>query len=142
MTTARPEVNTPSWCTRLACKKQCTRAACTTTEDSLRLRACVPAQEEGRVAGVVADREYEGPVGAELLWLRLGARGFTPDDHRGRGGSLGALLVHLHEGLVQHVRDEQVLVAGVHPGEVGVAERSLHPQVDQRRLQRVLRFRF
>ncbi len=42
--------------------------------------------------------------------------------HGGCGGGLRALLVHVDEGLVDHGRDVEVLLA-VHPGEVGRRER-------------------
>src|SRR5207245_1924281 len=83
------------------------------------------AQEENRPGGPLANRKDERPVHHDR---RRQAHDADPDRRRRRG--LRALLVHVHERFVPHVRDAQ-LPGRIHPREVavpGVAERGRHPE--------------
>lgn len=70
------------------------------------LGGAVSAGEEDVPGGLVPDEEQEGVVCVEGLGDHGRALG---DDGGGGGGGLRPLLVHVHEGLVDHLGEDQVV---------------------------------
>ena len=74
-----------------------------------------PAHEEDGTSGAVADHVDERSVHRELVGLAA-----TLHYDCGRRGGLGAVLVHHHARLVDHVLDEERLDAAVDAREIGL----------------------
>ena len=100
------------------------------------LRRWEPADEEDGPGCLVEDEEDEGVVRYEVFLLQPTA--ITDHGSCGRR-RLRALLVHLHEGLVYHLRQEEISFA-VHARQVGLwsAEHVRHAQLGQRLAQLVV----
>jgi len=89
-------------------------------------RVAHAAEEEDGARRHVAEREDEGPVHAQ--GHRLGRHGRRAHHDGGGGGGLRSLLVDVDVGLVDHVRDLQLL-SGRDPAEVRpVVERRRHAE--------------
>lgn len=93
------------------------------------------ADEHDRARALIHEQEHEGMVRVEARRLGgLHSHATRLHYHGGRGGGLGAHLVHFDERLVEDVRDEEPGLEGGHAGEVCPVriERERHAHLFQR----------